>query len=66
MQVSRVEVPDVGHKPLTPHEEASYFEIPLNCGLPCQGWSFWQDHVSASPTHIDVAPLSFVVEEVFN
>lgn len=26
---------------------------------------FWQDHVSASPSGLDVAILSFVVEELF-
>lgn len=37
-------------------------EIPPTCGLPWQEWGFWQDQLSASPTFLDLALLSFVVE----
>lgn len=35
-------------------------------GVPHQGWGFWWDHVSASPTHLSVVVLSFVAEEQFS
>lgn len=49
----RVGVPDVRH-------ELPICETPPRCGLPRWRWSFWRDHISASPTHLDVALLSLV------
>lgn len=34
VQIPRVEVPNVGHKLLTPQGETPYFEIPPSCGSP--------------------------------
>ena len=63
MQVPSVGVSDVRHKSLIPQGEAPYCEIFPNCGSWFQGWGFWQDHDSDSPTHLNVALLSFVAEE---
>ena len=37
--------------------------LSLRPSLPLRGWGFWWDSVSASPTHLNVALLSFVLEE---
>lgn len=41
VQIPRAEVPDVGHKLLTPQGENPYFEIPPSCGSPYHTWGFW-------------------------
>lgn len=64
MQVPSVGVPNVRHKSLIPQGEAPYCEIFPNCGSWFQGWGFWQDHDSDSPTHLNVALLSFVADEM--
>lgn len=58
-------VPNVGTNPLLFREKFCIFEISPTCGLPCLEWNFWQELVSVSPTHLDIAFLSFVVEALF-
>lgn len=41
-------------------------EIAPTRGLSCQGWGFWQDHVSVSPTHLNLVFLPFAVKELFS
>ena len=59
VQVLNIGVPDVGFKAFAPQGEAWGFEIPPNCGFVSQGWSLWQNRVSASPTCFDVGFFLF-------
>lgn len=60
-----VEVSDVGHKPLVPQGKVPYFFRSLLIVDHCTWDGFWQEHVCASPTCLNVALLSFVVEALF-
>ena len=60
-------MPDGEHKPLTLQGKAPYsFETSPTCGLPYLRWGFWWDQVSAPPTPLNVALLSFVVDALFS
>lgn len=65
VQDPRVGVPNMGHKSLTPQEKFHIVEIPPGWVLLCLGRGFWQEHISASSMHLDMAHLSFVVEAPF-
>ena len=56
VQIPRLEVPDVGHKPLAPQGETVFVRFLLSMG-------HCRDHISASPTclHVTFFPI---VEEV--
>ena len=55
-----------GMNPLLLREKLQICEIPPDCGSPSWAWGFWRDFVSASPTHLHVALLLFVVKELFS
>lgn len=55
VQVPRVGVPGMGHKPFTPLGETVLVKSLPVLGLHAGGpGGFWQDHVSASPAHLGV------------
>lgn len=58
MQVPRVMVTAVRHKPLAPQEEGPICDISPDGRSLKQGWGFWRDPVSASPIPLDVTLLS--------
>lgn len=63
MQVSRLGVPDVEHKPLVAKGEVPYSKIPHTCGSLYQGWGFGE--VMSMPLLcLIVALLSTFVEEL--
>lgn len=55
-----------GMNPSLLREKLQNCEIRADFGSAFQGWDFWQDSVSASPTCLSVVLLSFVVEEMFS
>lgn len=57
IQVSRVGMLDVRHKPLAFLREAPVLWVPPYYGVPHWGWVFGET-MSASPTHLDVVLLS--------
>lgn len=64
--LTRVEVPDVGYRPLPLQEQAPNYEIPPDSGLPSLRCDLLWDGISTFPTHFDVALLSFVGEALFS
>ena len=58
MQIPKFEVPEVRHTALTTHEKAHISEIPSDHGSSCREGYFCQDHVSASPTCLNMTLLS--------
>ena len=65
MQVPRFGMPNVGHKSLALQGEAPGHEIPIICYHARDEGSFSGDY-SVSPTHLDVALSSLVLEHLFN
>lgn len=62
LQVPRVGVPDVIPRA---QGDAGFVRSLLMIGCGTWGGSLWQDHVSASPTNLDVALLLIVMKELF-
>lgn len=62
LQVPRIGVPNVRHNPLILMEKLFIHYMPPYCVLLHQRWGFQQEHISVSPTHLDVALLSLLVE----
>lgn len=66
VQILRVGVLDMGHKPLTSQGETPDLWDPsllcMGCCVLCGEWSFWWDCISASPSFLRVASLSFIME----
>lgn len=66
VQVPRVGVPYVWHKPLTPQDEAlAQTYLPVVCH-DTVGWGFDDILVSSSPTSLDVILLSLIMEEAIH
>lgn len=62
--ISPVHVPDTGHKTFASQGRVPYLCNPSQLPITVLGVRFWQDCVSPSPTHLNVAFLSLVVEEL--
>ena len=66
LYIPRVEVPDIGHKPLASPGQSLDSGDPSLLWVSTPGLGFWWDHVSTSPTHLNVVILFFVVGEQFS
>ena len=62
MQVPRVGVLDMGHKPLTPQEVPYLW---AHCGLLCQRWIFRQENISACPASFILWAVHLVSSSFF-
>lgn len=58
VQIPRVRMPNVGHEPLGSQGEAPDLWDASQCVSPFHRWGFWWDHVSTSPTNLNVAFLN--------
>lgn len=57
------EMPDVGHQPFTPPGESACLVRSFpNASCPAREGGGLQEHVSASPIHLGMVLLTFVVE----
>lgn len=61
VQVARIGILHMGHKPHTPQGEA--LSVFVRTVQP-QEWHFWWDHISSSPACLNVAIVFFVVEKL--